>query len=193
MPLPPGDEPLRWEALFADLEAQLAAQESLDVAAEIAERTRRERALVPFLSRLAGQLGGLTTVDLVSGERLSGELLDLGADWILLGSRIHQPGTRHLVVSAAITGVIEPNRRAQDARMARRFGLGSALRTLSRDRATVTIDDRSGKRLSGTIDAVGADALELAEHPIGELRRPAAVTGRRLIPFEALVVIRSSD
>ena len=37
---------MRWEGLFADLEGQLAAEERRERDDEVAERTRRERALV---------------------------------------------------------------------------------------------------------------------------------------------------
>ena len=37
---------MRWEGLFADLEGRLAAEERRDLDDEVAERTRRERALV---------------------------------------------------------------------------------------------------------------------------------------------------
>ena len=195
MSLPPAGEPARWQALFADLEAQLAAQESLDVASEVAERTRRERALIPFAARLAAHLAGPITVELVTGARLVGVLEDLGEDWILLVVE-SAPGsarrTRHLLPAAALTGLLDPPARAKEARTARRFGLGSALRVLSRDRATVTVEDLSGRLCTGTIDAVGQDYLELAEHALGEWRRSSAVQGRRLTPFAALVSVRSA-
>jgi hypothetical protein len=44
--------------------------------------------------------------------------------------------------------------------------------------------------LSGTIDAVGRDVLELSEHAADLPRRAANVTGRRLVPFSAMVLLR---
>jgi hypothetical protein len=72
----------------------------------------------------------------------------------------------------------------------RRFALGFALRGLSRDRAAVAVHDRSGAVHTGTIDAVGRDVLELSEHAADVARRPANLTGRRLVPFAAVVLVR---
>ncbi len=77
-------------------------------------------------------------------------------------------------------------------RTARRFGLGYALRALSRDRATVAISlAGAGPRLLGTIDAVGADHLDLAEHPEGVPRRRENVRAVTTVPFTALVAVES--
>ena len=40
------------------------------------------------------------------------------------------------------------------------------------------------------IDAVGADALDLSEHPAGMARREENIVARRVIPFAAIVVVR---
>ena len=43
---------------------------------------------------------------------------------------------------------------------------------------------------SGTIDAVGADALDLSEHPADLARREENVVARRVVPFTAIVAVR---
>jgi len=48
---------MRWDALFADMEAQLAASERLDLDAEIAERARVDAAAVELADRLRGSWG----------------------------------------------------------------------------------------------------------------------------------------
>ena len=48
---------MRWERLFDDLEAQLASDEAHDREAEIADRTRRERALIDLHARLLANVG----------------------------------------------------------------------------------------------------------------------------------------
>ena len=61
---------------------------------------------------------------------------------------------------------------------------------MSRDRAVVEVADVDGRPATGTIDVVGADHLELAEHAPDEPRRAANVTGRLLVPFWSLGSVR---
>ena len=129
-------------------------------------------------------------------------------------------GREHLVPTAAVVTVSALGARVETARAARRFGLGYALRALSRDRATVAISlsgvgasagagvsagpgagpgsgvgfgwsAAGGSVLVGTIDAVGADHLDLAEHPEGVPRRRGNVTAMTTVPFQALVLVES--
>jgi hypothetical protein len=71
--------------------------------------------------------------------------------------------------------------------------LRRALRLLVRERATVSVQLRDGQPLTGTLDGVFADHVELALHPRGEPRRSGAVTGTRSIPVAALAAIRRLD
>ena len=66
---------MRWEALFADLEAQLEAARSAELSADVAELTRAERATVELSSRLRSAHGQVLTVR--SGPaRVTGTVLD---------------------------------------------------------------------------------------------------------------------
>lgn len=179
---------MRWDQLFDDLEAQLGAEERRERDSEVADRTRRERASVEVGARLAAAVGSVLRLRLTSGVQLQGELLDLGEDWLL----VHLENGRQAVVPlTSVTGVIGLPVRASAARTARRFGLGYALRALSRDRAAVALTDSSGLVLTGTIDVVGADSLDLAEHAMGDTRRTENVRGRHTVPFWALVLVES--
>lgn len=180
--------PMRWEQLFDDLEAQFGAEERRERDSEVADRTRRERANVEFLGRCAAALGHRVRVRVSAGAQLDGEVLDLGADWLLL--RL-QSGRDAVVPVPAIVGVEGLPVRATDATTARRFGLGSVLRGLSRDRAAVALTDSSGQVLTGTIDFVGADALDLTEHALEEIRRAENVRGRRTVPFWAVALVEA--
>ena len=75
---------MRWEELFDDLEAQLGAEERRERDSEVADRTRRERASITLVARLASSVGGHLGLRLLTGARVRGELLDLGQDWLLL-------------------------------------------------------------------------------------------------------------
>lgn len=185
---------MRWEGLFADLEGQLAAEERRELDSEVAERTRRERALVDLGARVAAAVGATVHVELVGGRPLDGEVRDVGDGWLLLGAdRAGGAGaSREVLVpvgAVALVSGLPP--RAEQARTARRFGLGYALRALARDRATVVLDLLGGATLAGTVDAVGADHLTLAEHPEGEVRRRENVRRVVLVPFAALLAVES--
>lgn len=53
---------MRWDRLFDDLEAQLAAQTRLELDAEVAERTRTERSKITLGERVAGAVGDRKSV-----------------------------------------------------------------------------------------------------------------------------------
>ena len=178
---------MRWERLFSDLEGQWEAEARRDLDQEVADRTRRERATVGLFERLAASVGERVGVRLVAGPPLQGVLSDVGDGWLLLGGDAGRPA---LVPLTAVTAVTGTGPRASEAALARRFGLGYALRGLSRDRAVVALTDVTGAVATGTIDGVGADCFDLTEHAPDELRRPENVTGRLLVPFTAVACLR---
>jgi hypothetical protein len=184
---------VRWDELFGDLEAQFDAAERADRDAEIRDRTRREWASVRLAERLRVHVGQAVTVTVAATVRLTGELVDMGADWLLLEE---EAGRRHVVVpTAAIETVAGVSASAgvpgDEGRLAARLTLGYALRALARDRAATTVLLGSGGSVSGTLDRVGADFLEITEHPPGEPRRRGSVRGARLVPFTAVAALRS--
>jgi hypothetical protein len=180
---------MRWEALFADMEAQLDAALAAGLAAEVADLTRAERATVELGNRLRAAHGARLTVlvagaGTAAGELVVGELLDVAAQWMLLGD-----GTRRALVPlqavVAVRGL--PVRSAPaPGEVARRLGLGSALRALARDRATVRLVT-AGAELGGRIERVGADHLDLAAGVDGGW--DAATVWA--VPFAALRMVRS--
>ncbi|WP_404384109.1 hypothetical protein LL946_01620 [Knoellia locipacati] len=179
---------MRWDQLFDDLEAQLDAEERRDRDSEVADRTRRERANVELAARFVAALGASLRLRLVTGAEVQGELVDVGEDWLLV--RLAS-GREAVIPAAVVTGVVGLPLRASSARTARRFGLGYALRGLSRDRAPVAVTDTSGHVVTGTIDVVGADFVDLAEHELGESRRTENVRSRQTVPFGAVVVVEA--
>ena len=182
---------MRWRRLFEDLEAQAEAADEAVLAAEVAERSRRETALVHLVDRLAAAVGTPVSVHLAGAVQVQGLLVDTGVDWLLLEER----GTGEVLVPlAAVLGVTGTGAgaAAPDASaVGRRLDLRWALRGLARSRTGVRLVLVDGSVLPGTIDRVGADHLDLAEHGRGELRRAAAVRQVRLVPLAALAAVRS--
>ena len=137
---------MRWEGLFADLEGQLAAEQRRELDDEVAERTRRERALVTLPARLAAAVGEPVRISLPGGLQVDGDLHDLGEDWVLV--RTTPDAHEVLVPLAAVVTLRSLGSQSAPARTARRFGLGYALRALSRDRATVVVSRASATGLA---------------------------------------------
>lgn len=175
---------MRWEALFADMEAQLDAARVADLAAEVADLTRAELATVELRDRLRAAQGAQVTILVAGGGTVAGELLEVAAQWVLVG----EGSRRALVPLGAVTAVRGLALRAAPAagEVARRLGLGSALRALARDRVTVRVAI-DGAELAGRIERVGSDHLDLAADVEGHHG-----TGRVwVVPFAALRVVRS--
>lgn len=182
---------MRWDGLFADLEAQLAQGQWQDTEAEAAEMTRGERAGIGLADRIRGALGSTVQVQLGEGERLQMTVSTVGEAWI--GGSDH--GGSLLVHLGAVLAVDAPLLTAAPEQSAgrRKLGISSAYRTLSRARAGVVVIGRDGRSLGeGTIDRVGRDHFDLAVHPRDEYRRGRNVRGLRVIPFSAVQVVRSA-
>ncbi len=179
---------MRWDRLFDDLEAQLEADERRELDAEVADRTRRERALLGLHERLTACLDRGPLQVRVSGELVvTGRVSGVGADWLLVDERDERPV---LIPFSAVRGITGMAGAEQTGSVAKAFGLGAALRAVSRDRATVDVVDVDGTIVTGTIDGVGRDCLELAEHPVDLPRRAEHVIAVRTIPLAALALVR---
>jgi hypothetical protein len=184
---------MRWNALFEDMEAQLAEAETLAFESEVSERSRADLALVGLPDRLRGSLGGAIGVHLVSGSTFTGTLSHVGAESLVVEEVTHQVLVPFTAVShysgIGRIAVSEPS----TARS--RVGLASALRGLARDRAPLTVILAKGEsgeqRLPGVIDRVGRDFVDLAVTPPGEARRASGILDVATVPFGALRALRS--
>lgn len=180
---------VRWETLFADLEAQLVAQEEAELATEVAERSRGEWSRLALADRLRARTGAPLQLHLADGGRLAGRCADVGQEWLVVRTQ-HGQALVPLHAVAAVGGLSRAVAPAA-GQVLRRLGLAHALRALARDRVGVRVTVLGGS-LAGTIDRVGADHLDLAEHPPGEARRAGAVRGVLAVPFAALVAVHSA-
>ena len=183
---------MRWQELFADLQAQFDAAEEAQDRAEWASRARAEMGAVRLGDRLGGSLGAQLTVSCRGAGRVSGVLVDLGADWLLLAD---ERGRDQLVAVAAVRSLAGLGRWTAAARdegpVRARLDLRRALRGLARDRSAVQLLLDDGTTLAGTVDRVGVDFLELAEHAPDEFRRPGAVRQVQAVVIDAVAVVRT--
>lgn len=179
-----------WEELFTQLDRELEAEERAELRAEVAERTRREHAEVAFVDRLRALAGHEVQLDVAGAGALTGMVDEVGVDWLLLRLGL---GTQALVAGPAVLALRGATRSAQlrTGGLGDRIGLPMVLRGLARERREVLLSLIDGGVVTGTIDRVGADYLEVAEHPAGEARRAASVRTVRLVPLRGLAVVRA--
>lgn len=184
---------VRWQQLFADLEARFEAEQEAADRAETSSRARHELGSLRFVDRLGGAVGSPVVLLCRGAGQVSGTLAEVGSDWLLLDDA----GRELLVATSAVRAVDGLGRRtaaAEDAGpVAGRLDLRRALRGLARDRATVQLVLDEGTSVHGTIDRVGADYVELAEHPADLHRRAGAVRGVRTVLIDAVAVVRTAQ
>ena len=184
---------MRWQQLFADLEARFEAEQEAAERAETSSRARHELGSLRFVDRLGGAVGSPVALLCRGAGQVSGTLTEVGSDWLLLDDS----GREVLVATAAVRAVTGLGRRtaaAEDAgSVAARLDLRRALRGLARDRAPVHVVLDEGTTLHGTIDRVGADYFELAEHPMDLHRRAGAVQGVRTVVIDAVALVRTAQ
>jgi hypothetical protein len=194
---------MRWESLFDDLEGQLEQEldtEELELRAE-EERLRIGRmSLRDRIVAAAGAAGAdILRVGLAGGSTLELQLTAYGRDWIA-GEAVGELARRGPVVvplSAVAevrlqTELVERSLAAPPGSpppLADRLGLAFVLRTVCRRRTAVELL-LTGGRLHGTLDRVGRDHLDLAEHEPGTQRRADAVRQVRIVPFAQLLLVR---
>jgi hypothetical protein len=183
---------MRWEQLFADLQAQFEAEESAAEQAESGSRARSEIGAVALGDRLRGALGVPLVLGCGGAGTVAGTVVDVGTDWLL----VEDDGARQsLVATAAVRSVSGLGRRtaAPEAvgTVRGRLDLRRALRGLARDRAAVQVLLDDGGVLTGTLDRVGADYVDLAEPRADLPRRSEAVQGVRTIVIGSIAVVRT--
>jgi small nuclear ribonucleoprotein (snRNP)-like protein len=180
---------VRWERLFDDLEAQLDAASAAELAGEVSERTRYERGQLTLADRLLAWVGQPVRLQLLGGTTVAGRLEQAAQEWVVVE---HGPSVM-LVPLAALVDIVGLGAAASTGdrqSVPRRMGLTAALRAVARDRSPVHVELIDGRAVAGTVDAVGADHLDLAEHPPDEPRRPAAVRRVHTVPLTAIAAVR---
>lgn len=194
---------MRWQNLFDDLESQLATEldaEEVDLLAE-EERLRLGRLSLRDRIRALQDAAPASplAVTLRGGERVAVAIAAVGRDW--LAGELDAGIRRSAIVPFAALATLDPvgaqlaaSLRAEVApepptALSARIGLAFVLRDLCRRRAAVEVHV-GAEKLHGTIDRVGRDHLDLAEHAPGEPRRATAVARIRIVAFSGLDLVR---
>lgn len=181
---------MRWDELFADMEAQLEAARFRDVELEAADLIRAEMAEALLQDRFAGGIGRPAHAGLRGGAVVRGRVVGAGSGWVALD----EAGLQMLIPLESVLWVEGLDRRRGSPESRSRLGLGHAVRALASARAAVRIlpvDGVPGGMFEGTIDRAGRDHLDLAMHPEDEFRRRRAVRSMRSIPYAAIACIQS--
>ena len=198
---------MRWDRLFADLEARFDELADADAAAESADRERVAIGAVSAIQRLSGSIDRPIRVRLAGGAAVGGTLRTVGPDWLLL---TEGQGSDCLVALAAVTAVegLTASTGPEMTGVGLRLDLRRALRGLARDRSPVAVAmtgwaggsaptatgayGASGSgQLTGTIDRVGADFIEVAIHAAWEPRRAGTVRSVAMVPLAGIVLVRA--
>lgn len=178
---------MRWDELFADLEAQVDAKEAADLAAEVADRTRREAGQLRLVDRLLPTLGHEVRLQVAGAGQLGGRIEHLSVDAVLVRETLARHALVPLAALLSVSGISARSAAPGPHReVFERLRLPYVVRGLARDRSGVQVVLRDGATFTGTIDRVGSDFFELAEHAAGEPRRAGQVTAVRMIALPAV-------
>ncbi len=212
----------RWDRLFADLESELVAADDAEFAAEVADRTRREFAAVRLVDRLRSAVGAelVASIDAGGTVVVSGTLLEMGPDWLMLTGRPPAVGAagvpgfdNELTGEGAVSDAdgAESGRRlllplgavmalrglpvvatapGSEGYVAARYDVGMVLRRLVRDRASAALTLRTGEVVHGVLERAGADFLDVMPRELGEARRFRGEHRLRTIPVAGLAMVR---
>lgn len=196
---------MRWDDLFDDLESQLEQELGAEEGDLLAEEERLRLGRLTLRDRLIAMCRpghGVEQLKLAmrDGSVLTVAVGSVGRDW-LAGELIGARRGSCIVPLTAVTALLpSPEQLARSVvvepvgerpvSLSARLGLAFVLRDLCRRRAAVDLGTAAGERLHGTVDRVGRDHLDLAEHEAGVPRRAASVGRIRILPFDELLVVR---
>jgi hypothetical protein len=175
--------------VFDELEAEFEAGLRREAEQESMAAVRAEVGATVLWEQLARRIGTEATVFAGAGS-FRGSVLASYPEFLVLRAA---DGSEHLIRYGPAASVALPTEpptlRPAPASAARRYQFALALRELARRREPVRVQLLDGATCDGTIESVGSDYLEVAEHDLGEPRRRAAVRARRFVGFAAVVAV----
>ena len=174
--------------LFEELEAEFEASLRREADQQTVAALRAQAAETLLWEALARRVGSDVAVQ--AGPRwFRGTLVASYPDFFVIRDRLSR--AQYLVrLGPAVSVALPPEPQALRLLPAPpRYRFILALRELARRREPVRLELADGNDTVGTIEAVGNDHLEIAEHNLGEARRQTALTGRRLLALAAIAVV----
>jgi hypothetical protein len=179
---------MRWDLLFADLEARLAAGEDAELDAEVAERMRAEASSVRLGDRLRAHATRDVLIRLAGGDHARGRVVGVGSDVVVLAG----PGPSRCLVPFAAIAVVSGLGAAslvETSPVRSRLGLRHALRGLGRARLPVRVATAHGE-VAGAVQRVAADHVDVSPRVPGGDPDPAGATAA--VPLFSIVAVRSA-
>ncbi len=179
---------MRWQELFADLEAQARSLEQEELETEIVDRIRGEIAEIRLINRIRSAVGSRIRLQVQAVGLVEGRLDRVGKDWLLLATPYDV-----VIATAAVGAALDLPVAAVSpdglSPLESKLGLTAVLRAIAVDRSAVTVRLRDGSSYTGTPDRVGADFVDVSLHDLADPRRDRAVRGRCTIAFAALAAV----
>lgn len=187
---------MRWDELFADLEGQLEHGLGAEEREAELEEERLRIGRTSLRDRIAAMAaaGEVVRVRLVDGTTIALVPRTVGRDWA--SGDLAGTSAQALMPVAAVAALLptaeQVGRSLEPVALGAvtdRIGLAFVLRDLARRRRTVQLTIPGGT-VSGTIDRVGKDHLDLAVHPADGWRRASAVARVELLALSQVLLVR---
>jgi hypothetical protein len=186
---PDESTPPKMQRVFDELEAEFDAGLRREAEQEAVAAVRAELGSTVLWEQLARRVGSDAVV-LAGARTFRGATVASYPEFLVVRA---DDGAEHLIRHGAAVSVAlpaePPTLRPTPNPATRRYQFALALRELARRREPVRVELADGTSCDGTIEAVGSDYLEIAEHDLGEARRRGAVRARRFVGFEAVVAV----
>jgi hypothetical protein len=175
--------------VFDELEGEFEAGLRREAEQESMAAVRAELGATVLWEQLARRIGSEAAVH--SGTRaFRGSVVASYPEFLVLRTA---DGAEHLIRYGSAVSVALPAEppalRPTPAASRSRYQFALALRELARRREPVRVLLADATDCDGTIEAVGSDYLEMAEHDLGEARRRRVVRARRFIGFAAVAAV----
>lgn len=175
----------RIDELLAGIEAQAGAAVAAEDDSLTEDRCRAEFARVGLLDRVRTAMWARFEVHGIGD--VAGEIAHVGADCVLLRADDGDWIIRH----AAIQGVHGlPLASRPAGSVDSRLGFAAQIRAWTPERSVVRVSRLFAGHITGTLDRVGVDHLDIAEHDPGEPRRNHLVRRVMSVPFGAISAVR---